>query len=49
VITLGGFGSFMAVELGSAALPFTALLLQYLALRGIAADEALVRSVDRLR
>lgn len=49
VVTLGGFGSFMAVELGSAVLPFAALLVQYLALRGIAADEALVRSMDRLR
>ena len=31
------------------ALPFAALVMQYLAFRGISRDEALVRSLDRLR
>lgn len=49
VVTLGGFGRFMLPELVSFGLPLLALLLQWMGLRGVAADDALVRSMDRLR
>ena len=49
VLSMGGFGRFLADELLSSALPVVSLLLQVLALRAIHRDEELVRSIDRIR
>ena len=43
-----GYGN-LAASIGSTMKPFISIILNWLAIRGIGADEALVKAYDRLR
>lgn len=49
LVSLGGFGMYLWDEALSWVLLLLSILLQFLAIRGIAKDDALVRSMDRIR
>jgi len=49
LLSLGGIGSYLWDEALSLGLVLLGIIFQFLALRGIKKDEALVRSMDRIR
>lgn len=49
LVSLGGFGMYLWDETLSWILLSVSIILQFLAIRGIAKDDALVRSMDRIR